>query len=519
MLTVTNAATDGDAPANLLGYSLENPPAGAVIDTNGVITWIPMEAQGPGVVTLKTIVSDGLSSATNSFTVTVEEVNVAPVLGALPDLTIIELASLTVTNAANDQDVPANGLSYQLINAPVGASISAEGVISWTPSEDQAPSTNVLETVVNDGLASATNSFTVVVTEVNTAPVLPAQPDVTVNELTTLVVTNVASDVDLPANVLIYSLVNPPAGAAIDAAGVITWTPDESQGTGTNVIITIVSDGSASATNSFVVTVLEVNLAPQLPAQSDRTIAELSTLVVTNTAMDADLPVNSMSYQLINPPAGALIDATGVINWTPTEAQGPGTNAIVTVVSDGVLSTTNVFTVVVTEVNGAPVLASISDRVIHAGCQLSVHCFASDPDGAANVLSFSLAGTPPPGLTINPTNGALSWLTTEADAGTTNSVAVEVQDNGTPSLNDSVTFSVIVVERPRIENIIVENGVATVTWNSITNHSYRLQGTENLSAPVSQDIGEDVTATGSMAQQTNSVGGVDMRFYRVRLAP
>ena len=54
-----------------------------------------------------------------------------------------------------------------------------------------------------------------------------------------------------------------------------------------------------------------------------------------------------------------MIDTNGVITWTPTEAQGPGTNTITTVVTDnGVppLSVTNSFVVIVTEVNSAPVL-------------------------------------------------------------------------------------------------------------------------------------------------------------------
>jgi hypothetical protein len=38
--------------------------------------------------------------------------------------------------------------------------------------------------------------------------------------------------------------------------------PLENQGPGTNTITTVVSDGLASVTNSFVVTVLEANVAP-----------------------------------------------------------------------------------------------------------------------------------------------------------------------------------------------------------------------------------------------------------------
>src|SRR2546425_6946474 len=98
-------------------------------------------------------------------------------------------------------------------------------------------------------------------------------------------------------------------------------------------------------------------------------MAELTALVVTNTATDSDVPTNVLGYSLINPPEGAIIDSNGVITWTPTEAQGPSTNILTTVVSDnGVppLSATNSFTVVVTEVNSAPVLSAQPDRTMAA---------------------------------------------------------------------------------------------------------------------------------------------------------
>src|SRR5205823_12597797 len=100
-----------------------------------------------------------------------------------------------------------------------------------------------------------------------------------------------------------------------------------------------------------------------LPSQTNRTIPELTTLVVTNTA----LTNAAWTYSLANPPAGAQIDTSGVITWTPTEAQGPSTNILTTVITNNAappLSATNSFTVVVTEVNTAPVLLIQTNRTI-----------------------------------------------------------------------------------------------------------------------------------------------------------
>src|SRR5208337_817332 len=121
-----------------------------------------------------------------------------------------------------------------LVNPPAGAAIDANGLITWTPSQTQSPGTNTLTTVVTNTNPydlvnphlSATNSFTVVVREVNVAPVLSVIPDQTVNELTLLTVTNTAVETNLHAT-LGYALVNPPAGAAIDVNGIITWTPNQ----------------------------------------------------------------------------------------------------------------------------------------------------------------------------------------------------------------------------------------------------------------------------------------------------
>jgi len=86
-----------------------------------------------------------------------------------------------------------------------------------------------------------------------------------INPLTLLTVTNAAGDWDVPAQTLYYAISNSLAGtnlAAIDAHGVITWTPTVAQGGQTNVITTVVTDSgvpAAGVTNAFTVI---VNLLP-----------------------------------------------------------------------------------------------------------------------------------------------------------------------------------------------------------------------------------------------------------------
>ncbi len=308
--------------------------------------------------------------------------NTPPMLPAQTNQTVNVLTTLTVTNTATDADLPPQTLTYTLLAGPTNASISASGVITWTPTSAQAPSTNTLTTRVTDSgspALSATNSFTVVVRDVNIAPVLPVIPTQTVNELTLLTVTNTAIETNIHAT-LGYTLVSPPAGAAINTNGIITWTPSQTQSPSTNTLTTVVTNTDPfdlvnphlSATNSFTVVVREVNIAPVLPVQTNRTIGVLTTLSVTNTATETNIHA-TLGYTLVSPPSGASINANGIITWTPSQLQSPSTNTLTTVVTNTDpydlvnphLSATNSFKVVVLS---GPVVVLDSTALIAEGC-------------------------------------------------------------------------------------------------------------------------------------------------------
>src|SRR5881394_942680 len=146
-------------------------------------------------------------------------------------------------------------------------------------------------------------------------------------------------------------------------SGAISWTPTEAQGPSTNTITVVVTDNgspSLSDTKSFNVIVNEINSAPVLTVPTNHLINELTTLNVSASATDADVPTNTLTFSLVSPPAGMAINAdSGAISWTPSEAQGLSTNTITVVVTDNGSpnqSDTNSFIVIVDEVNSAPIL-------------------------------------------------------------------------------------------------------------------------------------------------------------------
>ena len=463
-LTFTATASDSDLPANTLTFSLANGttgavPLGASITTGGVFSWTPSEAQGPGTYTFDVVVSDGTSTDSETITVTVAEVNAAPVLGAIGAQSINEGAPLTFTATASDSDLPANTLTFSLANGttgavPLGASITTGGVFSWTPSEAQGPGTYTFDVVVSDGTSTDSETITVTVAEVNAAPVLGAIGAQSINEGAPLTFTATASDSDLPANTLTFSLANGttgavPLGASITTGGVFSWTPSEAQGPGTYTFDVVVSDGTSTDSETITVTVAEVNAAPVLGAIGAQSINEGAPLTFTATASDSDLPANTLTFSLANGttgavPLGASITTGGVFSWTPSEAQGPGTYTFDVVVSDGTSTDSETITVTVAEVNAAPVLGAIGAQSINEGAPLTFTATASDSDLPANTLTFSLAngttGAVPLGASIT-TGGVFSWTPSEAQGPGTYTFDVVVSD-GTSTDSETITVTV-----------------------------------------------------------------------------
>src|SRR5678815_1575157 len=113
------------------------------------------------------------------------------------------------------------------VGAPTGASINpTTGVFTWTPTEAQGTGSYPFAVRVSDGIANTDAAITIDVTESNIAPALTGvPPTATVPELAPYTFTASATDADLPAQALAFSLVGAPAGASIDATtGVFTWT-------------------------------------------------------------------------------------------------------------------------------------------------------------------------------------------------------------------------------------------------------------------------------------------------------
>ena len=169
--------------------------------------------------------------------------------------------------------------------------------------------------------------------------------------------------------------------------------------------------------------------------------------------------------------------------------------------------------------NTAPVLAAVADRVIHAGTLVLITNVASDADVPANTLTFSFDNGAPAAASVGAADGIFTWLTTDADANTTNQIVVRVTDNGVPPLANAQSFLVSVVPRPLLTSITVSNQIVNVAWTALPGQVYRLQFTTNLTTAHWSAVSPDVTADGPTATHTNAFDPAAMNFYRVQFVP
>src|SRR5439155_1528416 len=240
------------------------------------------------------------------------------------------------TVTATDSDVPANTIAWSLTlgtPAATGATIGAgTGAFSWTPTEAQGPGTYPVTIVATDNgspVQSGSAAITITVSEVNSAPVVTNPGNKTTNELANLAFTVTATDSDVPANTITWSLtLGTPAatGATIGAGtGASRWTPSTSG----NFPVTVrVTDNGRPAASAFEAITIAVGQAPNNPPTvtnpGNKTTNELATLAFTVTATDPDAG-QTLTYSLdAGAPACATIGASsGAFSWTTTEVHTP----------------------------------------------------------------------------------------------------------------------------------------------------------------------------------------------------
>ena len=410
------AVTAQDAEQTALVYALVSGPAGTTLDAAGRLAWTPAEGQlGPQVLTVR--VSDGVGGeVTQTFTVNVTTAGVNRDPAFTGGVRLSARAGLRyvarLTAADPDGDPPA----FALASGPAGMTVSADGLVAWTPTADQVGPPAVRVTVSDGRGGSATREFTVGVgaTLPNRSPVVASTPPASA-----LVGRPFAYDLratDPDADPVAYQLLAGPAGLSLDPVrGTVRWTPGADQFGPATVVLRAVDPFGGSADQSFTLAVVGAGGPPAITSTPPTDAAVGQTYLYAVTAADAD--GDPLVYSLDAAPAGMTIDpVTGDISWTPAAGQ-LGPQAVIVRVSDGAGGfATQAFAVEVVagRPNRPPVIDTAPPTDATAGTTLRYTLRATDPDGTT-VRHAVVRG--PAGLTVDPDTGLVQWTPAAADVG------------------------------------------------------------------------------------------------------
>jgi len=402
LLSFIATATDPDLPADTLTFTIEKSlplAVGASITAGGVFAWTPTEAQGPDFYNIIVRVSDGALFDNQTFIITVNEVNAAPVAANDAATVAEDSVANTIDVMANDMDGDGNPIT--IINITQGAhgiATIAGNMVEYTPTANYF-GTDTFTYTINDGNGeNATATVTVTITNVNDNPTA-ADDAVTISEdsgaRTILVLGNDGFAPDVSETLTIIAVTQGAQGTvAITTGGTrLTYTPAANYH-GTDTFTYTISDGNSGiATGTVTVLVENINDPPVI------TIADVPTAVGgDNYTVDygaTDIDGDTLTWTLVTTADWLTIDAaTGVLSGTAEV----GIFSIQIIVSDG---------------NGGTASSHFT---------LTVTQLDSDGDGV------------PDGSDAFPQDPN-EWLDTDAD-GTGNNADTDDDADGTPDAED-----------------------------------------------------------------------------------
>ena len=160
-LSFTLNATDDDD--DTLTYSATGLPSGATLNSStGAFSWTPTNFQA-GSYSVTFSVDDGnTGTASEAITITVTNVNIAPVI-TVPGNKRVN-ANSTLSFTLRVVNVDGDTLSYSATGLPSGATFnSSTGAFSWTPTDAQIGSYNITFNVDDGNSGTDSRSITITV--------------------------------------------------------------------------------------------------------------------------------------------------------------------------------------------------------------------------------------------------------------------------------------------------------------------------------------------------------------------
>ena len=165
-----------------------------------------------------------------------------------------------------DMSVTEETLTFSSVTKPDWMTVSSDGLITGTPTNDDVGSHSVTVQVRDSEGATDQKTFTLTVNNVNDAPVFDFTPPVSTDEDTPFSYQLTATDVDfdVASETLSYEALEKPEWMTVSSDGLITGTPTNDDVGSHSVTVQVRDSAGATDQKTFSLTVNNVNDAPNI---------------------------------------------------------------------------------------------------------------------------------------------------------------------------------------------------------------------------------------------------------------
>ncbi len=503
----------------------------------GTIRFVP-NPHSNGVSTITVMVSDGQSqngSVTQSFRVTIAATNDPPILMAIPDQMTDEDMPIIVGFLASDVENFAGGV-FLTASSSNPALVPMQNIqfggtngnysMRIVPAPNRSGATTIAVSVADAAGAVTTGNFVLTVNPINDPPLLGALPDQVTNEDLARTIPFTVDDLETPLDSLILTATssNPAliresdivfAGSGSNRT--ITLTPARDQFGSAAITVNLTDASGATASRSFLFTVLPVEDAPLISDLPDLlTQANVATPALAFAVSDADttsenlLVLANSSNATLVPPGHILLGGQGTNRWLVLNPafNRSGNARITVIVTDGDgRSAQDEFLLTVQPLPGPPLIVSQPQ---------------DQSAGSGGSVSFAVVAEG-----FGPFQ--YQWQQDGVDlAGATNATlflnSVQVRDAGNYRVRVSnpsgATWSETATLRVVIETVIVSlvrNGLtAQISFTTGPGVVYTVEYSDRLTLPAWTSL-QTVTGTGSILSVNDPATISATRFYRVHI--
>ncbi len=461
--------------ADAAKFSIGGPGGDELILSDGVLDF---ETQSNYNVIVRVTDSGGLSYD-EALTINVNDLNDAPVItsdggGATASVNVPENTTAVTTVTATDADLPADILTFWItggadasefaIDSSTGQLSLVSGKDFETPTDANGDGVYEVQVTVDDGSGGTdVQTISVTITGVNETPTITsdgggATASVNVTENTTAVTTVTATDPDIPADTLTFSItggvdaadfvIDPSTGQLSLVTAKDFESPTDANGDGIYEVQVTVDDGNGQTdVQSINVTVTDANDAPV--ANPDwATVPEGGTVNVSLAgvlANDTDQDGDPLTVSLVSGPAnGALmLNPDGTFTYTHDGSETTSDSFVYQVADGKGGFDTQTVTLTVLPVNDAPV-ANSDAWAVNEGATLAVLApgvLSNDFDAEGDTLTATLLSGPAHGsLTLNP-DGSFTY-THDGSETTSDSFVYQVDDGNGGVDTQTVNLSI-----------------------------------------------------------------------------